>query len=257
MSMRHANDPLNLTGNAGGGMQISSRRPVRPLFLFLEGAEVRAFVVAGSPVARRPLQIEPRPGDFVVAADLGAEHALAWGWPVHLLVGDLDSLPAATLDALTSAQVESIRVPAAKDQTDTELALAAALDRHPGEIIVCGGLGGQTDHLLANVLLLAHPSLADVVVSLVDGPETIRLTTGTGDRVTTKIAGNRGDLVSLLPFGSAAEGVETHNLLYPLLGETLYLGEARGISNVMSGERAEVSLTRGSLIVVHIGMGSI
>ena len=217
---------------------------------------MRAFVVAGSPVARRPLRLHPQPGDIVVAADLGAQHALKWGWTVHLLVGDLDSLPAATLDDLVASGVETMRVPSAKNQTDTELALVAALERRPGEIVFCGALGGRADHLLANVLLLAHPALAAVTASLVDGPETIRLARATGARVTMKIDGGRGDLVSLLPLGANAEGVETRDLLYPLRGETLHLGEARGISNVISGERAEVSLMRGSLLVIQTWMGS-
>lgn len=217
---------------------------------------MRAFVVAGSPAARRPGRLEPEPGDFVVAADLGAQHARAWGWPMHLLVGDLDSLPAAALGELTASGIATMRVPRAKDQTDTELALAAALERHPREIILCGALGGRSDHLLANVLLLAHPALAGAVMSIADGPETIRLMRSDGTRTMTRIDGERGDVVSLLPFGGDAEGVETRDLLYPLRGETLRAGEARGVSNLIAGERVEVALTRGSLLVIHVGMRS-
>jgi thiamine pyrophosphokinase len=200
--------------------------------------------------------LHPQAEDFVVAADLGARHALDWGWPVHLLVGDLDSLPAATLDGLVVSGAQVVRVSPAKDQTDTELALAAALDRGPDEIIICGALGGRTDHLLANALLLAHPALAGRAMALADGPETLRLMQANGQRETLRIAGDRGDLVSLLPFGADAEGVETRDLRYALRGETLHLGEARGVSNVISGGGAEVSLTRGRLLVIQIEMGS-
>lgn len=212
---------------------------------------MRAFVVAGSPAARRPAAIAPQAGDLVVAADLGAQHARAWSWPVNLIVGDLDSLPAALADRLRGEGLETVRVPAAKDQTDTELALIAALARSPEQVFICGALGGRSDHLLANVLLLAHPSLAGIDVCLVDGPETIRLVTADGATSTVTVWGENGDLVSLLPFGSDAEAVETSGLLYPLRSETLYLGAARGVSNVMQGERADVSLTRGRLLVIH------
>lgn len=212
---------------------------------------MRAFVVAGSPAARRPARIAPQAGDLIVAADLGAQHARAWGWPVDLLVGDLDSLPAGLADRLRAEGVETVRVPRAKDQTDTELALSAALARSPQQVLICGALGGRSDHLLANVLLLAHPSLAGVDVSLVDGPETVQLATADGAATTITVWGRNGDLISLLPFGSDVEGVETRGLLYPLRSETLYLGAARGVSNVMQGERADVSLTRGRLLVVH------
>jgi thiamine pyrophosphokinase len=236
-------------------MQIDSRRPIGPLFCCEEKTLVklvaRAFVVAGSPAAQLPIGVAPEPGDFVVAADLGARHALAWGWPVHLLVGDLDSLPEADALALRAAGVETVRLPVAKDETDTELALAAATERQPREIIICAGLGARTDHLLANVLLLARRSLEGFAVRLVDGSETVRLLSALGARATLVIDGAPGDLVSLLPLGTDAEGVRTGNLLYPLHDETLFLGEARGISNVMSGSRAEVSLARGRLLVIQ------
>ncbi|MCX6027954.1 MAG: hypothetical protein NT169_01470 [Chloroflexi bacterium] len=48
---------------------------------------MRVFIVAGSPQAKRPDGLAPGPGDRVIAADSGAVHARAWGWPVHLLVG--------------------------------------------------------------------------------------------------------------------------------------------------------------------------
>jgi thiamine pyrophosphokinase len=118
-------------------------------------------------------------------------------------------------------------------------------------LFICGALGGRSDHLLANVLLLAQPSLAGVDVCLADGPETIRLATAGDGATTVTVWGRRGDIVSLLPFGSDAEGVETRGLLYPLRSETLYLGAARGVSNVMQGERAEVSLARGRLLLIH------
>lgn len=217
---------------------------------------MRAFVVAGSPVARPPVGIAPQEGDLVVAADLGAQHALAWGWPVHLLVGDFDSLPAELVARLQSAGVETQRVPAAKDQTDTELAIALALEHRPAQLIICGAFGGRVDHLLANVLLLAHPSLAGLAVSMADGPETVRLLGEGAAHAAFSIKGARDDLVSLLPLGADVEGVRTAGLRYPLRGETLHLGAARGVSNVMSEDRAEVSLTRGRLLVTHYRMGS-
>lgn len=142
------------------------------------------------------------------------------------------------------------------------------------QLVICGATGGRTDHLLANVFLLAHASLAGVDACLVDGGETIRLLRADGDpsgfnakaqrrkgatqpldagggfgRLT--IEGTAGNLLSLLPLGEDADGVSTGGLLYPLANETLHLGEARGMSNVLMGSRAEVSLRRGRLLVIH------
>ena len=54
---------------------------------------MRVFVIAGSPLAQPPCCFAPGPADRVIAADFGAHHARAWGWPIDLLIDDLDSLP--------------------------------------------------------------------------------------------------------------------------------------------------------------------
>ena len=212
---------------------------------------MRVFVVAGSPAAQQPQGPAPQPGDRVIAADLGAQHALRWGWRVDLVVGDLDSLPPGASLAIEQAGTEVLRVPAAKDQTDTELAIARALAMGADQLVICGATGGRTDHLLANVLLLAHGALAGADACLVDGGETIRLLRADGEIARLAIEGAAGDLLSLLPLGADTAGVTTRGLRYPLNDETLHLGEARGISNVLTGSRAQVSLRRGCLLVIH------
>lgn len=215
---------------------------------------MRVFLVAGSPVAHRPWHLAPRPGDRVIAADLGAAHALRWGWPVHLLIGDLDSLPAQDATALELAGTQIQRAPAAKDETDTELGLARALELAPDQIVVAAAGGGRTDHLLANVLLLARPDLASVDVLVADGGESLRLLQAGTEGARLEIEGSPGDLLSLLPLGQDAVGVTTDGLLYPLRAETLYQGSARGVSNVFAGQRVRVALAHGRLLVIHIRM---
>ncbi len=217
---------------------------------------MRAFVVAGSPVARRPWNLSPEPGDFVVAADLGAHHALAWGWRVDMVVGDLDSLPSGEAGPIEAGGVRFVRASTAKDETDTELALAHATALRPQQLILCAALGGRTDHLLANVFLLACPGLAGLDVRLVDGGETLRLLAAESGTAALRIPGAPGDLLSLLPYGGDAAGVSTQGLLYPLHDETLFLGEARGVSNVLIGVECEVRLAQGRLLVAHKRMES-
>lgn len=217
---------------------------------------MRVFIVAGSPSARMPYQLVPQAGDLVIAADLGAQHALSWGWPVHTLIGDLDSLPESLAARLKTAGVQILMAPREKDETDLELALDRALAARPQEIIVCGALGGRTDHLLANVLLLSRPDLSATNLVLADGPETVRLLQAGNHKEGAQIwlTGAAGDLVSLLPWAGDAEGISTAGLYYPLQDETLSLGQARGISNVMLGTRTVVRLRRGSLLIVHIAL---
>ncbi len=212
------------------------------------------YIVGGSPAASRPFGFYPGARDRVIAADRGAAHARAWGWPVHLLVGDLDSLSPADAAALAAAGVPIQHVPAEKDDTDLELALAHALAEDVQPIVICGVLGGRSDHLLANVLLLARPDLAGRDIVLADGAETIRLLIAPesdGTPAHLALSGAAGDLLTLLPLGADAEGVSTVGLYYPLRAETLYEGRARGVSNVFADAQVQVTLRRGRLFVIQ------
>jgi thiamine pyrophosphokinase len=192
----------------------------------------------------------------VIAADRGAAHARAWGWPVHLLVGDLDSLGAEDAARVAAGGTPVITALPTKDETDLELALAHALTDGAGEIVICAALGGRTDHLLANVLLLTRPELAGRRVVLADGQESIRLLRGDGfTPACLALRGTPGDLVSLLPLGGDVDGVTTEGLAFPLHDETLFLGRARGVSNAFTSSHARITLRRGSLLVIHVLTG--
>jgi thiamine pyrophosphokinase len=213
------------------------------------------YLVAGSPAAQPPLKLAPGPGDRVIAADRGAHHARAWGWPVDLAIGDFDSAPEDDVRTLVSGGIPMIKAPAAKDQTDLELALAQALAAGARRIVICAALAGRTDHLLANVLLLAKSELRALDVSIADGAESVRLlqrpTPHDTEPAKLVLDGAPGDLLSLLPLGADVRGVSTRGLLYPLQDETLALGLARGVSNVFTEPRPEVRLRRGRLLVIH------
>ncbi len=134
-----------------------------------------------------------------------------------------------------------------KNETDTELAVQAAIEQGATNITLLGALGGERfDHTMANILLLAD--IETVPAKIVDGPSTCWLVRGPASSV---IDGRKGDLLSLLPLTSEATGVRTKGLYYPLYGETLRFGKPRGVSNLLTQEHAEVSLVGGMLLVVH------
>ncbi len=184
--------------------------------------------------------------DQIIAADGGANWLYDQGRTPHLLVGDMDSVRPEVLTALASTDCGIERHPAAKDETDLELALLRAADDHPQRITVLGALGGRVDHELGNILLLTMSELEGIETVLYDGVSTLSLC-----RRCCAIVGEPGDTVSLLPLGGDAHGIVTQGLAYPLHGETLRLGPARGISNVLTEARATIRLEAGLLMVVH------
>jgi thiamine pyrophosphokinase len=194
--------------------------------------------------------------DLIVAADGGAMYAASLGLgSVDLWVGDGDSLSPAALEALRDAGVPVELAAADKDESDTELAVLAAIDRGATRLTILGAFGGsRLDHALANVLLLGHPRLIDRSAVLLAPAARVRLIRAPGPdghSAFLSLAGRPGDMVSLLPFGGPAGGVRTSGLQYALRDETLEVGPARGLSNVRLEATATVSLKVGSLLVIE------
>jgi thiamine pyrophosphokinase len=192
---------------------------------------------------------------LVVAADGGARACAGLGHPPDLIVGDGDSLGAAELDRFEAAGVAVERSPTDKDETDTELAIVAALRRGATRLTIVGAFGGERlDHELANLWLLALPALADRPTCLLDARARVTLLCAPdpdGRPVERGLPGRPGGLVSLLPFGGDADGVTTRGLRYVLADEVLPIGPSRGLSNVRVSEDAAVSLRHGRLLVVE------
>jgi len=207
---------------------------------------VKALIIAASPSNEiADLSHLAASADLVIAADGGAAVALAHGVQPHVVVGDMDSLAPDVLDDLKGNSVELVTFPPRKDETDLELALLEAVRRGATDITILGALGGRLDHALGNVYLLTMPELLGRRARLVDGN-----VEGFIVRDEAQLHGRAGDTVSLIPLTPEVAGIETHGLEYPLRRESLFMGPGRGISNVMLGKRARVSIGGGILLAV-------
>ncbi len=186
-------------------------------------------------------------GDMIVCANGGSHHALALGLQPDLIVGDLDSIHAEDRKRIeTTAGIPLQQHPRDKNETDLELALQAAVELKPSAIVIVGALGKRLDQALGNIAMLSSPALASVDVRLDDGLEEAWFCRGRA-----RIEGRPGDIVSLIPWGAAVEGVSTQGLRWPLTSETLYPERTRGISNEMLQPTAEVRIGSGLLLIIH------
>jgi thiamine pyrophosphokinase len=217
----------------------------------------QAIVLADGDVGSRAAIDDAWPGwlasdPFVVAADGGARHAGPLGLRIDRWVGDGDSLGDAGVAQLLAEGVPVDRAPFDKDESDTELAIEAALARAPRAITVLGALGGpRLDHALANLALLGLPALRGIDVRLVASDARVRSLDATDEPARVELVGRAGDLVSLLPVGGDALGVTTDGLAYPLDDEVLRAGRTRGLSNRRTVATATVQLRGGRLLIVE------
>jgi thiamine pyrophosphokinase len=214
---------------------------------------VAVVVAGGGPPALDAVDLGDlgREPPFVVAADSGLDHVALLGLAPDLAIGDMDSVSPAALDRARRAGVPIDRHPRAKDATDLDLALDAALAVRPARIVVVTGTGDRLDHALAVGLTAAAPRLATVAVEAWVGPAHVWVARGR-----TQLAGRPGALVSLLPVHGPARGVTTTGLRYPLHDEDLPVGTSRGVSNEWVDEVATIEVRKGVLLAVAPGAPS-
>jgi len=185
--------------------------------------------------------------DYLVSADGGLRYMRQLKITPNLIIGDLDSVSSDDVEYLDKNSIETMKFPTEKDQTDLEIACMDLVNRGYTDILVIGALGGRIDQTLANIGLISLFSNDTVRIEFDDGREQIMLI-----RKQQKIFGEKGDTVSLIPLCSPAEGVITTGLRYSLCNEQLFPEQTRGISNVMTGKTAEVHLTSGLILCIHI-----
>jgi thiamine pyrophosphokinase len=209
---------------------------------------VKAVVVAHGDVDPQD-RAELDGADLIVAADGGTLALERWGVTPHAIVGDLDSLGMERALEYGKRGVTVVPFAVDKDESDLELAIAFALERKADDIVLLGVFGGaRFDHELANTLLLAGDAYRGLRLRAIRGDTSVRVLHG---GQTLRLFGAAGDLVTLLALRGDAEGVRTHRLRYPLAGEPLHFGAARGLSNVVVSEGATVTCERGALLVIE------
>jgi thiamine pyrophosphokinase len=184
----------------------------------------------------------------VIAVDSGFDTARSLGIDVDVLIGDLDSVSAAGIAAAEAAGVSVERHPVDKDRTDLDLALQRVVDDGFTECLVLGGGGGRLSHLLANAALIAAERHAGIEIRWMVGATVVQVARPGREVV---VEGAPGDVVSLLAAPGPAGGVSTAGLRWSLDEEVLEPDSTRGVSNELTGERATVSVRKGSLLVVH------
>jgi thiamine pyrophosphokinase len=182
---------------------------------------------------------------LVIGVDGGTRHLADFDLEPHIIIGDMDSIPEIELAGFTSQNVQILRYPPEKDETDFELALDQAILSGCREILVFGALGGRSDQMIANILLpVAY--LDRATIRLLNGPEEISFI-----HSQSTIIGKAGDVISLIPISGDVSGVRTSGLRYPLNLETLYLGKSRGVSNELTCAKSTITVSSGVLLCIH------
>jgi thiamine pyrophosphokinase len=182
-------------------------------------------------------------GSRFIAADSGMRHAAALSVVPELWVGDFDS----TDSALSARWPDVPRqpYPAAKNETDGEIATAEAIARGAERLIFAGALGGErSDHALQHLLHAVNLAQKGLDVLLTSGEEeAVPLLPGD-----TALDLPKSSLFSIIGI-SALEGLDIRGARYPLDNFALPFGSSRTVSNVAEGP-IDIHLRSGQALVL-------
>ena len=175
-----------------------------------------------------------------IAADGGYLNASKIGLTPDIIIGDFDSSKSPC-----TSKAEIISLPKEKDLTDTEAALELAIEREFDEVVIIGGLGRRFDHTLANLGILAKYYERLSHLAFMDGYNYVYMLAPGLHKL------SKNKYLGINSYSDCCEDLFIKGCKYPLNGFTLPKATSLGASNEILSECAEISFSKGELIITH------
>ena len=206
----------------------------------------KAFIYTGGTVYDEYVAERPEPNDLIIAADAGFLTAQRMGVEVDVLLGDFDTLGVENIPE----GIECLRMPAEKDDTDTQLAVQVALERGATEIVIVGGLGGRVDHTLSSLAILEmlwERKERRVYAIFTDGKNRARFIRNSG----VILPHEHYRFFSLIAADEKVKGITLEGCKYPLKNGQILRTHQWAVSNEVVGNCALVEIKRGGVWVIE------
>ena len=175
----------------------------------------------------------------IFCADGGLKYALSVGVVPLEIWGDLDSVDKSLVEKAEKMGSRVIEFDSRKDFTDGELIISEMEKRGFEKIVVLGGLGGRTDHLLTNLNLLFK---FKNVVFLSEKEKIFKVENK------MKIENEEGKTISFIPMSDIVEEITLTGFEYPLNKYTVKRGESICTSNIVRKSCAVIEFKEGKLL---------
>ena len=204
------------------------------------------FIYTGGEVFSDFVIEKPEKGDLVIAADAGYLTAKKMGVTPDILLGDFDTLGEENIPD----GIECLRVPAEKNDTDTQLAVEVAIERGAGEIVIIGGLSGRIDHTLSTLAILEdlwERKEGRIFATLTDGKNRVRFIRNSG----TILPRSQYRFFSLIAADELVKGVTLEGCKYPLKNGRISRRRQWAVSNEIVGNCALGDIKRGGVWVIE------
>ena len=200
-----------------------------------------ALIVAASS-ADQLANLRDRP-PLLIAADSGLHAVLDRGWTPDLVIGDLDSATAAAVETARTAGAAIETAEIDKDETDLELALAAAITRGATDIrLSCAATDASTTSSPTSPFSL-RPSSPQ--------PRSLERSVNTKCGLFAANGNFSSSPASpLRSYPSAVQRVTSSGVAFPLAGEELSPFSGRGIANTVTDPVVRLRADHGVVLAL-------
>lgn len=186
-----------------------------------------------------------REDDFLIYCDSGLKHTEGLGVRPSLIVGDFDSFDN------PHADIETIVLPVAKDDTDTVFAAKEGRRRGYEDFLLAGVFGGRMDHTLANVYLLFDLDRQGCRGLALDDYSEFEVLSSDGYMHGHAVVEGRYPFFSLVSMTGNATGVSIRGAKFPLDDAEIKCEYQYAVSNeVLPGQTAEIDIKEGRLLLI-------
>ena len=196
------------------------------------------YIIAACKDFAEKIDFLPDKNDIVIAADGGYDILTKSKIIPDILLGDFDSIEN------MPEHKEIIKHPSEKDDTDTFLAYKLGFDKGYRNFVIIGGIGGRIDHTIANIRTLSDIAENGGRGFLLGNDAVLTV-------IKDKIEFSKTSNGYISVFSNEKDTYITEKgLKYSLENTLLSPSTTLGTSNEFIGERAEISVKDGSLLVI-------
>lgn len=201
--------------------------------------EKRCIIISGGAYDEA---LRPEEDDFVIACDKGYEYARRMGVRPDLLIADFDSYRGDV-----AGDIEVLRYPCEKDDTDTMAAVKYAVREGCEEICLLCALGGRVDHMYANLQAAQYAARRNVRTSILSDSTRI-LFLHNGEMVLRR---EEGYSLSVFSFSDVSRGVSISGTKYEVKDAELTSDFPIGQSNEWQADSVRIGVREGTLMIVE------
>ena len=178
---------------------------------------------------------------YVICADNGLSFAQKNGISVDLALGDFDSYNGTLND-----DINIIKLPARKDDTDLHFAAEKVIEMGFKNAILAGVTGGRIDHTLAAFQTLYYLNNNGVNAHISDYNTKVFI----ADKILNLNAPDYPCYFSVFPFGNSTPFVSIKGSEYDVENKPLNFDFPIGVSNEFKSKSVEIKCKNGKILVM-------